>query len=729
MDIRALIDELDKLGEVSDDQATAALDRLDTLERQKATASQVARYGALGGVAGAGVGAIRNAISGTKNNWRGAIGNAVGGAITAGAVPVIQKHLDRKAEEGTLKDYLKENDQEKSAGVMRTPRKLPVLVPPVKVTPATAPPSPALGQISNTASLKPKTPGSSVSPPTANKATTAPKAEAPAFKAPPMQQAQPDQTEAPGLMDHVGTIMTGLSALSSLRPAPAAPVQPTAPITNTVSDNIKYAFSTNEASGSMNPGYNSTASRQQGGFMPRADRGGSPVSGEGFSPTRGGFMLASGVQGPVGFYKKQAEAKKLKEKDSETLETYIPYGPGDFKRAKLAGAAASVLEAVKNRPELALAAAGGAYGAATAPEGHRGEGAIGGAGTGLTVGGLGAGLMGKKLASTAWKRQLASGAITAPELAKKLVPGLGNIVHEVPPLHKEVAHAALGIPWSAAGSTHGTTKMPADLQGRLAEPGVAMNLLHNQLREPSPRGITLGEEAAKGHGSPMTFATRFAHRDAHAASKRPYNSWDNKGAFQEAVQKMKERSGDKLAFKLQGHTNHQGLGIAIENRKGSVRKGVDKDGKPWRTEMKHPYGYIKGSKGADGEEVDCYVGPVKDAPNAIVVHQHKSDGKGYDEDKVMLGFGSKEEAREAYLKHYNDPKFLGPMKSVPIERLKELVESGKKLIKISGLLQGARTFSKPDAKGGSGRSINQISNPFGYGRAGAVAGTLKRGNI
>lgn len=38
-------------------------------------------------------------------------------------------------------------------------------------------------------------------------------------------------------------------------------------------------------------------------------------------------------------------------------------------------------------------------------------------------------------------------------------------------------------------------------------------------------------------------------------------------------------------FKLQGHVVHQGIPIAIENRKGSVRKGVDADGTPWRTEM------------------------------------------------------------------------------------------------------------------------------------------------
>jgi inorganic pyrophosphatase len=141
--------------------------------------------------------------------------------------------------------------------------------------------------------------------------------------------------------------------------------------------------------------------------------------------------------------------------------------------------------------------------------------------------------------------------------------------------------------------------------------------------------------------------------------------------------------------KLQGHTEHQGIPIAIENRKGSMRSGVDKDGKPWRTVMKHPYGYIRGTRGADGEEVDAYVGPHKDAPHAYVVHQHKSDGTGFDEDKVMLGFKDEAHARKGYLKHYNDPKFLGPISKVTIERLKELIASKKKLTKISSVMQSS----------------------------------------
>jgi hypothetical protein len=137
--------------------------------------------------------------------------------------------------------------------------------------------------------------------------------------------------------------------------------------------------------------------------------------------------------------------------------------------------------------------------------------------------------------------------------------------------------------------------------------------------------------------------------------------------------------------KLQDHLEFQGLSIAVENKKGSVRSGVGKDGKKWRTVMKAPYGYFIGSEGADKDAVDCFVGPNKKAVNAYVIHQKKHDGS-YDEDKVILGVDSVEEAKKLYLSHYDTDRFLGPMKVVPMTRLKALLESGKKLTKISSVV-------------------------------------------
>lgn len=147
----------------------------------------------------------------------------------------------------------------------------------------------------------------------------------------------------------------------------------------------------------------------------------------------------------------------------------------------------------------------------------------------------------------------------------------------------------------------------------------------------------------------------------------------------------------KLAFKLQGHTAVQGVSIAIENRKGSVRKGTDPDGTPWRTVYKIPYGYIEGTEGNDGEEIDAYVGPDKEAPNVYVVHQRKLDGKGYDEDKVFFGFHSEEEVRKAYLKHYNKvgPKLLGPISTIAIADLKKRLEQRRKHTKLAYVSGGS----------------------------------------
>jgi inorganic pyrophosphatase len=133
---------------------------------------------------------------------------------------------------------------------------------------------------------------------------------------------------------------------------------------------------------------------------------------------------------------------------------------------------------------------------------------------------------------------------------------------------------------------------------------------------------------------------------------------------------MVDLGTNSKGFKLQGRLNIQGLPVAVENQKGSVREGKNDDGSTWKTKFKKPYGYIEGTKGADGEEVDAYVGPDEGSTKAFVVEQKKDDGS-YDEDTVMLGFKSKAEAVKAIKQHYDDPKYIGKTRAVPVERLKK----------------------------------------------------------
>lgn len=112
----------------------------------------------------------------------------------------------------------------------------------------------------------------------------------------------------------------------------------------------------------------------------------------------------------------------------------------------------------------------------------------------------------------------------------------------------------------------------------------------------------------------------------------------------------------------------RGLTLRIENEAGSVRTGRKPDGTLWATRMLYPYGYVQGTEGVDGDEVDVFVGPNLAAPFVYVVHQRKvGDWSAYDEDKAMLGFDSLEDAKLAFLRCYDDPRFLGPVTTLPAD--------------------------------------------------------------
>lgn len=126
-----------------------------------------------------------------------------------------------------------------------------------------------------------------------------------------------------------------------------------------------------------------------------------------------------------------------------------------------------------------------------------------------------------------------------------------------------------------------------------------------------------------------------------------------------------------------------GLDITVENPAGSVRRGVDRNGHAWETRMVYDYGYVRGSLGVDGDQVDVYLGPNADAPMVYVVHQRKAgDWEKYDEDKCMVGFESEDDARAAFLQHYDDPRFLGPITAMPIEEFRAKVRATKEAPKM-----------------------------------------------
>jgi len=118
--------------------------------------------------------------------------------------------------------------------------------------------------------------------------------------------------------------------------------------------------------------------------------------------------------------------------------------------------------------------------------------------------------------------------------------------------------------------------------------------------------------------------------------------------------------------------------IDIENLDGSVREGKDPNGKHWKTNFRGAhYGEIRGSRGADGDPLDVYIkNPPDDKANKVfIIHQnhprtHPTKAGQYDEDKVVFGVSSAEEAKALYLKHYNRKDFFRSVTEMSIEPFK-----------------------------------------------------------
>lgn len=119
---------------------------------------------------------------------------------------------------------------------------------------------------------------------------------------------------------------------------------------------------------------------------------------------------------------------------------------------------------------------------------------------------------------------------------------------------------------------------------------------------------------------------------------------------------------------------HHGLQTVVENPKGTMRRGRN-----WEVWMPADYGYIQGSIGADGDQVDCYIGPSPESSNVYVVNQKKKLSNAFDEHKVMLGYYTPESALEDYYLGFNDgsgvQRIMG-YKSMTMQDFKNWLNTG-----------------------------------------------------
>lgn len=125
------------------------------------------------------------------------------------------------------------------------------------------------------------------------------------------------------------------------------------------------------------------------------------------------------------------------------------------------------------------------------------------------------------------------------------------------------------------------------------------------------------------------------------------------------------------------HKYFHGLDITIENLKGRSRSGVGKDGKPWSVRMPAHYGYIKRTEGADGDHVDCYLGPNLKSDQVFVVDQKDDKTGRFDEHKCLLAFNSEREAKATYLAGFSDGKNrIKHMRRMTVSEFKDWLKQG-----------------------------------------------------
>lgn len=152
-----------------------------------------------------------------------------------------------------------------------------------------------------------------------------------------------------------------------------------------------------------------------------------------------------------------------------------------------------------------------------------------------------------------------------------------------------------------------------------------------------------------------------------------------------------------------GHIKLNGFDITIENPKGSQRSGIDADGKKWSIEMANSYGYIKGTKGKDNDQVDVFLGDSPLSDKVFVVDQVNKDGS-FDEHKCMIGFNTIEEAESAYLANYEKGwTGLGSITEMTVDEFREWVKEGKKV-------EPAASYSNPTSADGT--LIDSDGNPL-----------------
>jgi hypothetical protein len=230
------------------------------------------------------------------------------------------------------------------------------------------------------------------------------------------------------------------------------------------------------------------------------------------------------------------------------------------------------------------------------------------------------------------KRGVASADI-APEALEALAAGPVDPPQEAP----STAAPAEVAPKTAPAAAAPDEALPA---ADLVPPDATDPGAEADMRAPGALPESAGAQPAQRMGAPEQDKIEAA---ASTAATSPLND------LPEPTDAQKEAGNYKV-----GKVRISGLDVSIENPRGSIRRSKADATEPWEVEMPAHYGYIRGTKGADGDHVDLFVGAQGDNGRFWVINQKTPDGEAFDEHKVITGVGSEAEAVEIYKASFAD---------------------------------------------------------------------------
>lgn len=169
------------------------------------------------------------------------------------------------------------------------------------------------------------------------------------------------------------------------------------------------------------------------------------------------------------------------------------------------------------------------------------------------------------------------------------------------------------------------------------------------------RGRQAAIERGRGIVMSLTLGRDFGESAAEFEKRNPaiaeFMPWFQK--YQSTGDsKVRDTAATKLAW-------HHGIQVVIETPAGTHRQGYGFD-----TIMPADYGYVRRAPGADGDELDCYVGPSPESPHVFVINQKDLKTGSFDETKTMLGYYTRECAIEDYVLGYTDGQGAARLMSV-----------------------------------------------------------------